>query len=171
MELVPLKVRIGLKSGGGHDFPNFNALDASVRDGMDWSYYVDKYGGWHYDKLSGHQDDDPVDDSPRGTWIGMLLVPEPFATAAVAQFPAVCSVWAESVCETFYNERAHSHEPEIREDKEALQAILAKRALSIAEDQGDLDALDPDHPAPGRRRNKLHTFSDFKAQKGLTVKR
>jgi hypothetical protein len=170
MELVPLKVRIGLKTGGGHQFPDFNQIDPGLRDNMDWSYYVDKFGGWHYDKIAGHADDDTANDSPPGTWIGMLLVPETFAMAAVAQFPDTCSIIIETDAEKFYDERAHIHEPEIKEDKEVLQAIQAKRALNIAEDQGDLDALNPDHPAPGRRRNKFNTFNDFKTQKGITIK-
>jgi hypothetical protein len=169
MELVPLKVKIGLKPGGGHQFPNFNSIDPGLRDNMDWSHYVDKFGGWHYDKVAGHHDDDTANDSPPGTWIGMLLVPDGFATAAVAQFPDTCSVYSEVDCADFYDNRAHKHEPEIKEDKEVLQAIQAKRALGIAEDQGDIDALNPDHPALGRRRNKLNTFNDFKTQKGITV--
>jgi hypothetical protein len=170
MELVPLKVKIGLKNGGGHQFPNFNALSSGLRDGMDWSHYVDKFGGWHYDKVAGHHDDDTENDSPPGTWIGMLMVPEDFALAAVAAFPATCCVCAESVCADFYNNRAHKHEPAIKEDKEVLQAIQAKRSLGVEEDQGDIDAMNPEHPAMGRRRNKLNTFEDFKAQKGITVK-
>jgi hypothetical protein len=170
MELVPLKVKIGLKNGGGHQFPNFNALDAGVRDNMDWSHFVDKFGGWHYDKVAGHHDDDAVNDSPPGIWIGMLMVPEDFADAAIAAFPAVCHVCNEVDCADFYDNRAHKHEPAIKEDKEVLMAIQAKRALGIDEDQGDIDAMDPDHPAMGRRRNKLNTFDDFKTQKGITVK-
>jgi hypothetical protein len=170
MELVPLKVRIGLKAGGGHQFPDFNQLDAGLRDGMDWCFYVDKFGGWHYDKVAGHSDDDTANDSPPGTWIGMLLVPESFANAAVAQFPGVCSVMDETAAESFYNDRAHKHEPPIKEDREVLQAIKAKRDLGIPEEQADIDALNPDHPAPGRRRNKLNTFSDYKVNRGVTIK-
>ena len=51
MELVPLKVKIGLKLDGGkkvHGYPDFNQIDSVIRDNMDWSYFVDKYGGWHY---------------------------------------------------------------------------------------------------------------------------
>ena len=33
MELVPLQVRIGLKANRQHDFPPFNELDATLRDG------------------------------------------------------------------------------------------------------------------------------------------
>jgi len=173
MELVPLKVKIGLKNVNGkkvHGFPDFNQLSAGVRDDMDWSYFVDKFGGWHYDQLSGHADDDPGEDSPQGQWNGMLLVPDDFAQAAVNAFPSQCSVMTEVDAEKFYDDRAHKRDPAIKEDTATLQAIAAKRALNIAEDQEDVDALNPDNPTPGRRRNKRKTWSAYKNVEGLTVK-
>jgi hypothetical protein len=174
MELVPLKVKIGLKSENGrksHSFPDFNQLSSSLRDDLDWSYFVDKFGGWHYDQLSGHADDDPGDDSPQGNWNGMILVPNDFAQAAVAAFPTQCSILTEAEATTFYDDRAHICDPAIKEDVDVLQAISAKRSLSIVEDQGDLDALNPDHPASGRRRNKRKTWADFKTAEGITIKK
>lgn len=170
MELVPLKVRIGLKANGNHKFPDFNQIDPGFRDNMDWSYFVDKFGGWHYDKVAGHADDDTPNASPPGIWIGMLLVPDSFAQEAVSKFPSICSIIDEPTAETFYNNRAHMHEPAIREDREVLQAIQAKRGVGIPEDADDLAALDPDHPAVGRRRNKVKTFAGFKTQRGITIK-
>lgn len=173
MELVPLKVKIGLKNESGkkvHGFPDFNQLPAGVRDDMDWSYFIDKFGGWHYDQLSGHADDDPGDDSPQGQWNGMFLVPDNFAQAAVNAFPTQCEIVDETNAEVFYDERAHKRDPAIKEDVVTLQAIAAKRALLIPEDQEDLDALDPDHPAPGRRRNKRKTWTGYKSAEGLTIK-
>lgn len=170
MELVPLKVEIGLKSDGSHDFPNFNEINPNLRDGLDWSIYIDQFGGWHYDQISGHVDDDPLDGSPRGTWIGMLLVPDAFAQAAVTQFPTKCSIITEAKAQGFYEQRGHVRDPEIREDTDVLQAIKAKRDLAIPEDQADLDALNPDHPALGRRRNKRKTWAGFKTAEGVTIK-
>lgn len=171
MELVPLKVKIGLKSEGGkrlHAFPDFNQIDASLRDNMDWSYYIDKFGGWHYDQISEHADDDV--DSPKDNWDGMFCVPSDFAQAAVAMFPAQCSICIETEAEDFYDNRGHVRESEIKEDVSILQSIKAKRDLGIAEDQADIDALNPDHPAPGRRRNKRKTWIGFKAAEGVTIK-
>jgi len=173
MELVPLKVKIGLKNEGGkkvHGFPDFNQLSAKLRDNMDWSYFVDKFGGWHYDQLSGHADDDPGNGSPQGQWNGMLLVPDDFAQAAVEAFPSQCSIVTETGAQTFYDDRAHKRDPAIKEDAVTLQAIAAKRALDIPADQEDTDALNPDHPAPGRRRNKRKTWSDYKSAEGFTIK-
>jgi len=171
MELVPLQVRIGLKANRQHDFPMFNELDPALRDNMDWSHFIDKFGGWHYDQISGHNEDDPLDDSPKNIWLGLLLVPSDFAQAAVARWPDRCSIKTEAEAENLYNNRCHVRDPEIKENTEIIQAIKAKRDLSIAEDQSDIDALNPDHPAAGRRRNKRKTFTGFKAVEGITIKK
>jgi hypothetical protein len=171
MELVPLKVKIGLKSDGGkklHAFPNFNQIDAALRDNMDWSYFIDKFGGWHYDQVSGHVDDDV--DSPRDNWNGMFCAPNNFAQAAVSMFPAQCSMLTEAEAEDFYNNRGHIRDSTIKEDTTILQSIKAKRDLGIIEDQADKDALNPDHPSSGRRRNRRKTWAGFKAAEGITVK-
>lgn len=169
IELVPLKVNIGLQSDRTHDFPQFNEIAANLRENMDWAYFVDKYGGWHYDQVAGHDDDDVANDSPVGTWIGVILVPDDFAQAAVTQFPIQCSILTELTVETFYENRAHARDPIAFEDTEVLQAIAAKRSLGIAEDQNDRNALNLDHPQRGRRRNKNKTWADFKQQKGITI--
>lgn len=168
MELVPLKVKIGLRNNGNHDFPAFNELSPNVRDNIDWSIFIDRFGGWHYDQVSGHDHDDV--ESPQGNWNGMLLVPNNFAQAAVLQFPESCSILNEIDAEAFYNDRGHIRDPEIKEDVTVLQAIAAKTALQIPQDQSDLDALNPDHPAAGRRRNVKKTFAGFKANQGITIK-
>lgn len=168
MELIPLKVKIGLRGNGNHKFPEFNLLPPAVRDNIDWSIFIDRFGGWHYDQISGHDNEDV--DSPQGNWNGMILVPNSFAQAAITQFPESCSILSETDAEKFYNERGHVRDPEIKEDTTILQAIVAKATLGIAQDQSDTNALDPDHPASGRRRNKKKTWSGFKTNQGITVK-
>ena len=169
MNLVPLKVKIGLKGNRQHKYPPFNELDATVRDNMDWSHFVDKFGGWHYDQLCGHSDHEPENDSPRDTWIGMLLVPEDFANASVEKWPDQCEIISEVNAEHLYNDRCHVTDPEIKEDSDALQAIATKRSLNIDEDDNDLNALDPDHPSRGRRRNKRKTWIGFKQAEGIEI--
>ena len=173
MELVPIKVRIGLRTRNErllHDHPDFNTLPIELRDGLDWSHYVDKFGGWKYDNVAGHSDHDPDNDSPNGTWLGLLLVPEDFARAAVEKFPEQCSFLTEAECEAFYQNRHTFDQPEVNDDTETLQAIAAKRAAGISEDDQDRNAMDPDHPSRGRRRNKTKTFAGYKKQRGITVK-
>lgn len=165
---IPLRVVIGIKENGRHKYPSFNELPGSIRDNMDWSHFVDKFGGWHYDKQCGHADHDPINGTPVGQWCGMLLVPVDFADAAVAMFPGECSILSETDAEAFYNDRAHAHEQDIRDDTETLQAIASKQTLGIS-DPGDANALDPDHPARGRRRNKVKMWQGYKQQRGIEL--
>ena len=172
MTLIPVRVQIGLKAEGRgniHSYPDFNSLPPELRDGMDWSHFVDRYGGWHYDQAAGHIDHDPENDSPRGTWLGMLLVPEAFAKAAADAFPDQVTIISEAEAETFYEQRAHANDAEIHEDATVLQAIAAKRALGIVETQHDKNALDVDHPTPGRRVNKCKTWAGYLAASGLEI--
>lgn len=166
--LVPLRVIIGLNEKGWHDYPNFDSLDKSVRGNQKWSHFVDRFGGWHYDKQCGHADHDPENGTPAGQWCGMLLVPRDFADAAVEAFPERCSVMNEEDAEAFYDERAHAHEPDIHDDLHVLQAMSARHSVGITEDS-DANALDVDHPARGRRRNKTKTWQGFKKQRGIVL--
>lgn len=169
MPHVVIKIKIGLHPNGHAKYPDFNQIASNLRDRMDWSSYVDKHGGWHYDKLSGHSDEDIAESSPVGMQWGMLIVPEAFATEAISKFPSEVSIITEAEATIFYETRAHSHEPSIIENQEVLQTIVNKRSLGIAEDQQDKDALDPNHPSPGRRRNKLKTWVGFKKQRGIVL--
>ena len=114
-ELAAIKVKIGIKktgrNAGHHEFPDFNRLPIVQTSGMDWSRYVDAYGeSWHYDKVSGHRDDDV--DSPFGNWDGMLIVPVEFADEAVQMFPELVSRLTEMECGEFYDSRCHANESE-----------------------------------------------------------
>lgn len=179
MELVPLMVRIGLKADGSHKFPNFNVLPADVRGSADWSVFVDRDGGgWCYDKFAGHDVDDPaivgdpLFDSPAGTWLGMLLVPEPFALAAVQKFPEECNIATEIYAEKFYEERATVNQPEVNEDATVLQNIANRVQLGDLSKTDDeyKNAMNPGHPSLGRRKNKMKKWADAKVQRGITIK-
>ena len=169
MKLVPLRVLIGLTDKGFHKNPAFNDIPKATRGGADWSVFIDRFGGWHYDNQCGHADHDPVNGTPAGTWCGMFLVPKDFADAAVGKFPDECTVMTEAEAEKFYDERAHLHEPEINDNVEVLQAIVAKRALGIDDSDEDRNALDPDHPSAGRRRNKTKTWKGYKKNRGIEL--
>jgi len=179
--LVPLLVTIGQRTIGPdrrrrreHHFPDFNAINPDLRGGMDWCYYIDQFGGWMYDKC-GHADHDPHGegehpeyDSPRGCWLGMFLCEEPFAKRAVQLFPETCKILTETEAEKFYECRCSHLQPDIVEDDKILQVIAAKKQLGI-NDPKDNDALDPDHPSPGRNRNKNKKWKDRVKQRGLEV--
>jgi hypothetical protein len=165
-----LKVKIGLKPGRGHLYPDFNsAVPLADRNGVDWTMFIDQFGGWHYDQVAGHADHDPSNDSPRGTWIGMFCVPPSFADAAVAAFPDQCSFLNETQAKAFYQDRAHKRDPIVIEKAEILQKIANKRALGLPEDDDDREALDPSNPTRGRITNTQKTWAQYKARRGIRV--
>lgn len=175
MHLVPLKVKIGLKgskSGLTHDYPDFNSLPSAVRGNMDWAAFIDQYGGWHYDKC-GHANHDPNNDSPIGTWLGMICVPPDFAEAALQAYAGRVFKLTDEEAGHFFECRAHANEPEVYEDVEALKLILLKHQLKEAglipktmtnflEDDHIARAFDPDDPTPGVRRNQANKWTNFK---------
>lgn len=184
--LTAIKVKIGLRPNGHHDHPNFGQLAVVQASGLDWAKYVDVNGlGWHYDSISGHQDDDP--GSPFGTWLGMLVIPEQFAIEALAEFPTLVTRLTETQCEAFYDNKAHIREEEFRRDEPVLSGIdkdlrltreiLAEdrtnaRAIArLAEIQAELKrALDPDHESPGVRRNLNRKWATKKTKASITYK-
>jgi len=174
VELIPIKVKIGIRAKNGrreHAFPNFNLLPSAVRGGMDWSHFVDEYGGWKYDKVAGHDVDDVPNGSPRGTWLGMLLVPEDFANAAIDMFPEVEEMTANEA-EVFHDGRCTAHMPDFQEDEAVLNSIerQVKEGLLSENDPAVVNARNPDNDAPGRRRNKNKKFADVLTRHGFTVK-
>jgi len=171
--LVPLRVKIGLTPEGRAAYPEFNTLPIIQTSQVDWSVWVDTYGvGWHYDKKYGHREEGP--DSPAGQQWGVLLVPEAFATEAVATFPAVCDVLDESSFETFYEERVTAHLPEVIVDEKAIAAFEVKERLGVPLTPAEVlqrnKALDPDDDTtPGVKRNRLKHWPDFKAVAGIAI--
>lgn len=169
MELTSLLVTIGLKDGR-HHYPPFNELPPGIRGNVDWSHFVDETGGWHYDKSAGHTDDDPDNDSPRGVWLGMLLVPDDFAQAAVTNWPSQCRIITEQESESFYQERVHGKDPEELIDTDRLNGIVAKDNLGLARTDHDNRALDPNDDTPGITINKMKQWSEYKSKRGITIK-
>jgi len=168
--VVALKVKIGLKQvGSGAEYPDFNAIlrAREPKIEMDWSHFVDLYGGWHYDKQCGHKESDET--SPMGMQWGLLYVPRWFAESAVIRFPDVCSIMSEVESKDFHEVRAHGHEPEVLDNEVVLRGIAAKRAAGVPEDDDDRRALDPDDRTPGRKRNKRKLQSTYLESVGLTL--
>lgn len=169
-DLIPLKVTIRRAADGKHKFPSFNDIPGSKRDNLDWSQYIDKFGGWHYDKECGFGEADEENPDP-DTWCGCFLVPEDFADAALDTFPEDVEEVDETEFERFYDNRAHAHEPELRYDTQVLQALAAKKTLGLELTDEDNAALDPDKPLPGIRRNKKRKWKDRKAKAKLKIKK
>lgn len=160
IKVVPLLVTIGLDHRGRHEYPPFNTLPAGMRGNCDWCTFIDRHGGWLYDRKSGHRNDDP--ESPFGMWRGMVLVPEQFATESVERWPDQCEILDDTEAATFYETRARHGAKEREYDLEALQLIAAKRAVGLPEDDDDREALDPNSDTPGVRTNKLRKWTNYK---------
>ena len=167
MHLVPICCKILLKGDNSHRHPAFNKIAPHLRGGVDWSYYVDRFGGWKYDRTCGHADAD--EDSPHGCWLGMLCVPKEFADEAVKLFPKQCRIMTDAEAASFYEGRHTVHQPNIHEDSEVLQRIAHRRTIGIDDDEDIRKALDVDSPHRGRRRNTNKKWADYKTNRGFTV--
>jgi len=126
-DLVPIKVLLKRRPTGEADWPNFNAIDSSIRDNQPWSKFIDSKGtGWFYDKI-----ENLGTGADHGT--ACTLVPEDFANAAVVQFPDTVSIIDETEFETFYDQRAMVRMPTEFLDTDVLQGITARKQLEDLE--------------------------------------
>ena len=127
MELVPIKVVIGLRANGEADHPDFSPLPAVVNSGLHWDYYLMRNGGgWMYDNACGNAEQD--DDSPLGEWHAMLLIPSDFADQAVAAFDNI-TYQTEAEATAFYENRHKAKTPRLNRDPAVLQGLLAEIQL------------------------------------------
>lgn len=173
--LVALRFNAGLhtvenKEKGwqvGHaKYPDFNQITSSARNGMDWCVYIDKFGiAMQYDKSCGHKE---VGDTSYGEQCCVIAVPQAFATEALALFPDDITKLTPLEFEDFYNNKAHAHESIEHIDNDVLEAIAQKEKLALPVPE-KADALNPDNPARGIRKNKDKMFVDFKAVSGIEI--
>ena len=187
MELVALKVRIGLHGSGSAKYPEFGSLPIVKASGADWSHFIDREGsGWLYSKC-GHKEHE--DDSPCGEQWGLLLVPVEFAEQAVAADPDCCTIITDAEASTFYECKCCRDMPEVNHDADKLNAISAEinlltllretttgevqvkhaALLEAAIERAKL-AVDPDHAAPGIKKNLDKCWDTFKSKRGFVVK-
>ena len=168
--LVPIKVKIGIRDSGHADHPNFNTLQVIMSSGLDWAKWIDINGsGWLYDNGCGHKEEDLTYQSPIGMQWGMLLVPKQFAEEAISMFPDLITKLSETDCESFYNDRHANDFPEEEIDSEKLQAIKAKQDVGVTLTAEDQLSLDPTNDTAGIRKNKRKKWVDYKILKGYNV--
>ena len=167
MQLVPLKVKIGLKESGGAKYPEFNVLQCVKDSKTDWSCYVDCHGtGWTYD-CCGHCDQEP--DSPFGIQWGMISVPKIFADQAVAEFPSDVAKMTDTEAEEFYNNCCARDLPDEDIDIKVLDAIKRKKDMGVDLTPMQIKAIDPQDDTRGIRPNKDKTWPGFKQKRGVTI--
>jgi len=100
----------------------------------------------------------------------MLLVPATFVTEALAAFPDECETMKETDVQTFYDEKAHAHEPDEEIDEKVLTSIKMKQDLGVALTPDQIKALDPEDETRGIRKNKRKKWADYKALKNISLK-
>lgn len=171
--LIPIKVKIGLRSNGYADHPDWTKLLM-----INYDSEVRKFApsGWIYDKSCGHQEDSI--DSPRGMQWGCLLCTQQFADEAVATFPDLIIQLTEVEFEDFYNNKAMAHLPETNYDIDILKGLETELNLKekLGQDTTVLKskiekALDPSNKEQGVRKNNERYWSDYKIKKGFEIKK
>ncbi len=170
MDLVPILVKIGLRANGHADHPDWHLLPLAQTD--DPASHMKH--GWKYDKTSGHAESTP--DSPHGMQWGMVLVSELFANQALTKFPEIVTIMTEAEATAFWDDKAHGHMDEERADTDVLQGLKAERDLLVALERSTIEvdqrisvALDPDHAARGKRRDKTVKWATAKDHLGIVL--
>ncbi len=174
-DLVALRFNAGLHTEDnvakgwkvGHaKYPDFNQIGLATRKGMDGSQYIDAFGiGMQYDKACGHKEEG---DTPFGQQCCVIAVPQDFATEALALFPGELTQLLPAEFESFYNDKAHAHESAEHIDKDVLDAIKAKEDIGLTVPE-KTNALNPNHPNRGIRKNYNKAWVDFKVKAGVNI--
>jgi len=176
-ELVPIKVKIGLKENGQAKYPNWGELPLASAGTTDQNRrdIAAKHmpTGWKYDSKYGHKEEGP--DSPFGMQWGMLLVTKQFAKEALVKWPTLVTEMTEVEAEDFWRDRYAVDLPDYKADERVL--VNLKNELILRKEAG-LDttdvinrikkAVDPDDDAPGIKHHKLKDFT--KAKQTLNIK-
>ena len=175
MELVPMKVKIGLRPNGEADHPDWTKLKIVQDSGLGDKYKQDPTGGWKYDKTSGHAVKSV--GSAIGSQLGMLLVEEEFYNQAKAEFGTIITRMTEAQAKDFYDNKVKAHLPENKYNETVLNGLDVELRLrdSLGEDTTELKAkiakaLNPKDKEPGISVNTNKTWEGFKAQCGFTIK-
>lgn len=181
MNVVPIKVMIGLRANGEADHPDWTTLPiagvSKNKEDRESKIREHSLGSWFYDKMSGHEDD--TIDSPRGVWFGMRFVSPQFASEATAAFPTLVTIMTKSECAAFWDNRVFFRQGNDLIDTDILQGLKAQRDLLIAVDPTNLialtaldakirKALDRTDFEPGVKANDMRRFATAKVKLGIT---
>ena len=186
MAWTVIKVKIGLRPNGDADHPDWTILPLAAagadRAAKEAIILTHSFGSWHYDKQAGHQvaaSGRAVGaewDSPFGMQWGCRIVSEQFAAEAVTAFSALVTRITEARFQQFYNQCSCAHvSPEDR-DADELLALKAEYDLRVATARPTIgilaeiaEALDPDHPRRGVKRNHHARWATHKARLGMVL--
>jgi hypothetical protein len=174
-DLVGIKFQAGLhtednKAKGwsvGHaKYPDFNQVDPTLRNNMDWCVFIGVSGvSMLYDTEYGHKEHHV--DSPVGEQTCVIAVPEDFANAAVTLFPELIKI-TPAEFEDFYNNKATVSQLAEILDSDVVNMIKAKEDAGIPVPE-KANAYDPNHSDRGIRKNLSKKWSDFKGVVGINI--
>jgi hypothetical protein len=177
MDLIPIKVKIGLRSNRHADHPDWTKLSI-INDDSEMRQYAPY--GWMYDKSCGHNEvraEGNSWDSPHGIQWGCLLVTRAFADEAIATFPLLITELTEAEFQDFYDNKSMANLPEMKYDINTLQGLKAEHDLMVITGADTTEvkaritkAVDPNDNAPGVRANKIKKWTDFKGSSGIAIK-
>lgn len=172
-QLVPIRIKIGLRDNGHADHPDWNKLPM-INDDSDMKKECPT--GWLYDKTSGHQEESI--DSPRGMQWGYLLCSQQFAVEAMSTYPALVIQLTETEFEDCFNNKVMSHLPEKKYDLDVLKGLKLELDLkkqlkqNVNELQIQIEkALDENNDEKGIKKNKDRYWVDYKVKKGFEIKK
>ncbi|MCK4529483.1 hypothetical protein KAW18_19135 [candidate division WOR-3 bacterium] len=177
MELVPIKVKIGLRANGHADHPQWSLLPMINKE-RDEKQHMPH--GWMYDKSCGHAESRISGDgwdSPTGMQWGCLLVTEAFAAEAIATFPTLITEITEVEFEDFYNNKSRVHMTEHNYNSQLLEGLKLEYDLKVINNENVVaikqriaKAIDPNDSAPGILKNKDKLWVDKKVSIDVTIK-
>lgn len=169
-DLVPIKVKIGLRSNGHADHPDWYKLPLA----KEMEPATQMSDGWHYDKTSGHKESSA--DSPKGMQWGLLFVTPRFAKEAIQVFPTLITELTEVEAKDFYENKCTINQPENKIDINILQGLQVELSLreSLGQDTTILKAkitkaLDPLDKEVGLRKNMTKNFDDYKSIRTINI--
>lgn len=177
MDLIPIKVKIGLRSNGHADHPQWTLLPM-INNEEEQKQHIPF--GWIYDKSCGHAEsriENNSWDSPVGMQWGCLLVTNQFAQEAIATFPHLVTEIDEVEFADFYDKKSRAHMSENDYNIQVLEGLKLEHDLKLINNEDLTEvkqriakAVDKNDLSPGIVKNNEKTWTDKKVKLDVTIK-
>jgi len=169
---IKMRSKKGKRKDGkiGFIYPDFDAIvPKEKRGGVRWQEWISDQ-----EHCAGQIVNEKTKADPDG-FENVILVDVPFGEAVKAQLPSGVEIIDEAEFAAFYND-SNAGAASYRTDEGIIVALQTIYETQIFDEKvkqkmsaEDLAAIDPDNDAPGIRRNKLKTFTGFKAAKDIEI--
>ncbi|KKN46765.1 hypothetical protein LCGC14_0669890, partial [marine sediment metagenome] len=173
--LLPMKLKVRwCATSIKWDWPNLGTLPKKVTHGLKLSQFSDRFGlGMMYDPCGMGRVDDECEEHDV-CYVG-ICVPEDYARAAAKKHPGLVTILSAKKWEEWYDTRLARDLLDEDVDLVVLQGIEVRETLyqrghgEKPDPQRVKDALDPDHPSPGVRKNPRKTWARFSVDAGVEL--